>query len=75
MTNAQREIKRKLRVPEHAASSGNISKTCRYFGNSRGLLLQQGSAVAGAFKRVGHNCFGHGQERIKISGKRFLDHT
>lgn len=35
MTNAQRDIKRKLRVLEHAASSGNVSKTCRYYGISR----------------------------------------
>ena len=26
---------RKLRVPEHAKETGNVSKTCRYFGISR----------------------------------------
>jgi len=32
MTDDQREIRRKLRVLEHAESSGDVSKTCRYFG-------------------------------------------
>lgn len=27
---AQRDINRKLRVPNHAKESGNASKTCRY---------------------------------------------
>ncbi len=35
MTKAQRDIKRKLRVLSFAQESGNISKTCRYFGISR----------------------------------------
>ncbi len=35
MTKAQRDIKRKLRVLRFAQESGNISKTCRYFGISR----------------------------------------
>lgn len=32
---AQKDIKRKLRVLDHAEQSGNVSKTCRYFGISR----------------------------------------
>ena len=35
MTSAQRDINRKLRIFEHAKSTGNVSKTCRYFGISR----------------------------------------
>jgi transposase len=30
-----REIQRKLRILQHAAESGNVSKTCRYFGIGR----------------------------------------
>ena len=32
MTNDEREIRRKLKVLEHAEQSGNNLKTCRYFG-------------------------------------------
>ncbi len=32
---AERDIKRKLRIIKHAKESGNVSKTCRYFGISR----------------------------------------
>ncbi len=35
MTQAQRDIKRKLKVLEYAEEIGNISKACRYFGISR----------------------------------------
>ena len=35
MTKAQADIKRKLAVLNHAKETGNISKTCRYFGISR----------------------------------------
>jgi transposase InsO family protein len=35
MTEAERDIKRKLAVFNHALQTGNISKTCRYFGISR----------------------------------------
>ena len=35
MTDDQREIRRRLRVLEHAESSGDVSKTCRYFGIGR----------------------------------------
>ena len=35
MTNAQRDIKRKLRVFAYAEEIGNVSKACRYFGISR----------------------------------------
>ncbi len=45
----ERELKRKLRVLEHAQQSGNVAKTCRYFGIPRstfyfwrGLWLQGG---------------------------------
>ena len=35
MIEDQREIRRKLRVLEHADRHGNVSKTCRYFGVGR----------------------------------------
>lgn len=35
MTQAQRDISRKLRVLKHVQGSRNVSKTCRYFGISR----------------------------------------
>ena len=35
MTNDQREIRRKLRILEHAQTSGDVSRTCRYFGIGR----------------------------------------
>ena len=38
MSNDEREIRRKLRVLEHADQSGNIRLTCRYFGIPRSLF-------------------------------------
>ena len=38
MSNDEREIRRKLRVLEHADEHGNIRRTCRYFGISRSLF-------------------------------------
>ena len=35
MHNAQRDIRRKKQVLEHAARVGNVRKTCRYFGIAR----------------------------------------
>jgi len=35
MTRSERGIKRKLRVLDHAKETGNISKTCRFYGISR----------------------------------------
>ena len=35
MNKAQRDIRRKTRVLEHAARIGNARKTCRYFGVAR----------------------------------------
>jgi len=35
MTQAQRDIRRKLKVLEYARECGNIAKACRYFGISR----------------------------------------
>jgi hypothetical protein len=40
MIKAQRDIKRKLRVLNHAKETGNVSKTCRYFGISREAFYQ-----------------------------------
>ncbi len=35
MNKAQRDIRRKKRVLEHAARIGNVRKACRYFGVAR----------------------------------------
>ena len=35
MDQDQREIRRKRRILEHAQKTGNIIRTCRYFGVSR----------------------------------------
>ena len=42
----QREIQRKLRVLEHAERSGQVSKTCRYFGIGRASFV--GNSMGGA---------------------------
>lgn len=51
MNNDQREIRRKLRILGHAAESGNVCQTCRYFGIARAsfyrwrdAFLQHGEA-------------------------------
>jgi len=38
MTNEEREVNRKLRILKHAEESGNIAKTCRYFGIPRSIF-------------------------------------
>ncbi len=38
MTIDEKEIKRKRRILNHADESGNIAKTCRYFGIPRSLF-------------------------------------
>ena len=35
MTQAERDIRRKLRIFKYAEESGNVAKTCRYFGISK----------------------------------------
>ncbi|MGZ8144258.1 MAG: helix-turn-helix domain-containing protein, partial [Methylosarcina sp.] len=42
----QQDISRKLRVLNHAQGSGNVSKTCRYFGISRDTFYQWKKAYA-----------------------------
>jgi transposase-like protein len=51
VSKAQQDIRRKIRALEHAARSGNIRQTCRYFGIPRSLFYlwraayqQQGEA-------------------------------
>lgn len=39
-TQQQRDISRKLRILNHAEATGNISKTCRYFGISREIFYR-----------------------------------
>ncbi len=38
MSKEEREVRRKRRVLEHAVRSGNINRTCRYFGIPRSLF-------------------------------------
>jgi transposase len=38
MSREQREVRRRLRIFEHAKKTGNIRKTCRYFGIPRSLF-------------------------------------
>jgi transposase InsO family protein len=40
MTQAQRDIRRKLRILQHATETGNVSKTCRHFGISREIFYR-----------------------------------
>ncbi len=40
MTDDQREIRRKLRILRHAEETGNVCKTCRYFGVGRASLYR-----------------------------------
>lgn len=35
MDKLQKEVKRRIRILEHAVLTGNAAKTCRYFGISR----------------------------------------
>src|SRR5205085_6384968 len=41
-----RDVSRKLRILNHAQESGNVSKTCRYFGVSRETFYQWKKAYA-----------------------------
>ena len=38
MTQAERDINRKLKVLNYAKEKGNVAKTCRYFGISRAIF-------------------------------------
>ena len=62
MANDPREIRRKLRILEHAEASGDVSKTCRYFGVGRAsfyrwrhALRTQGEAGLANKRSVPHN--------------------
>jgi transposase-like protein len=46
VTQAQRDIRRKLKVIEYADQLGNISKACRYFGISRESYYRWKKALA-----------------------------
>ena len=46
MTQAQRDIRRKLRVFEYAQEVGNVSKACRHFGISRESYYRWKRALA-----------------------------
>ena len=62
MAKDQHEIRRKLRILDHAAASGDVSKTCRYFGigrasfyRSRHALADHGEAGLANKRSVPHN--------------------
>ena len=44
MAKDQQEIRRKLRILDHAKQSGDVSKTCRYFGIGRASFYRWRSA-------------------------------
>jgi len=46
MTDAQRDIRRKLIVFDHAKDTKNISPTCRYFGISHDTFYRWKKALA-----------------------------
>ena len=46
MAKDQQEIRRKLRILDHAAASGDVSKTCRYFGIGRASFYRWRHALA-----------------------------
>lgn len=62
MTHDQREIRRKLRILEHGKASGDVSKTCRYFGIGRASFYRwraayrtRGEAGLACNRSVPHN--------------------
>ena len=49
MAKDRRQIRRKLRILEHALVSGDVSRTCRYFGIGRASVFR--GRQAGQAKR------------------------
>jgi transposase InsO family protein len=62
MAKDQQEIRRKLRILDHAAKSGDVSKTCRYFGIGRASFYRWRNAYAD-----------HGE--IGLTNKRSVPHN
>ena len=54
MTVDEREIRRKRRILDHAIETGNVAKTCRYFGVPRSLFYVWRTA-----------CQEHGEEGLR----------
>ena len=46
MNKDQREIQRKLRIPQHAEATGHVAKTCRYFGVGQSSFYRWRQAYA-----------------------------
>jgi len=61
MTAEKREIKRKRRILDHAVKSGNIAKTCRYFGVPRSLFY----VWRNAYQENGEEGLDSSQKRTK----------
>jgi len=77
MNEEQRLVQKRLRVLEHAQKTGNVRKTCRYFGIGRSSFYRWKSA----FNREGEAGLGHGKdtasvifacEKVHAQGKRHL---
>ena len=59
MANDPREIRRKLRILEHAEASGDVSKTCRYFGSGarpEGDATVRGASTSMQMESSAHRC-------------------
>ena len=53
MAKDQQEIRRKLRILDHAAASGDVSRTCRYFGIGRASFYRWRHALAVIQRKLG----------------------
>ncbi len=58
MKAAEREIRRKRRVLEHAVENGNVAKTCRYFGVPRSSFYRWRNAYQEHGEKAGHDAKG-----------------
>jgi hypothetical protein len=63
MTTDEREINRRRRILDHADESGNVAKTCRYFGIPRSLFY----VWRNAYRQHGDE----GLRRRKVHTKRY----
>lgn len=68
MNEEQRLVQKRMRVLEHAQKTGNVHKTCRYFGIARSSFYRWKSA----FDREGESFSGGGFE-IRNGDSDFFD--
>ena len=50
MTDQERDVQRKLKVLRHAEQTGNIAKTCRYFGIGRASFYRWKNRVSATWR-------------------------